>query len=176
MTTEPMAALLTALRVAGYAGFVLWAGPLIFWTLVWPAGHGHRRLLRLSGVGATLLIVTSIAEPAIRLTAGGQPLDEVAPPLAGAAVLLRLAILVGSLFYLVDLVAGAVVGRRRVVALAAIVVVAATVAVQPMVLGQAWSAARCPGHDHPPAGDRCVARRAGRPGGGRQTRHRAFRR
>ena len=136
MTTEPMAALLTVLRVAGYAGFVLWAGPLTFWTLVWPTGHRHRRLLRLSGVGAVLLILTSIAEPAIRLTAGGQPLDEVAPPLAGAAILLRLAILVGSLFYLVDLVAGAVVGSRRVVALAAIVVVAATVAVQPMVLGQ----------------------------------------
>ena len=47
MTTQPMAALLTALRVAVYAGFVLWAGPLTFWTLVWPTGHRHRRLLRL---------------------------------------------------------------------------------------------------------------------------------
>jgi putative copper export protein len=136
MTTEPMAGLLTVLRVAGYAGFVLWAGPLTFWTLVWPTGHRHRRLLWLSGVGAVLMIVTALAEPAIRLTAGGQPLNEVAPPLAGAAILLRLAILVGSLFYLVDLVAGAVVGSRRVIVLAAMVVVAATVAVQPMVLGQ----------------------------------------
>ena len=176
MTTEPMSALLIALRVAGYVGFVLWAGPLVFWTLVWPAGHRHRRLLRLSGAGAILLILTTIAEPAIRLTAGGQPLDEVAPPLAGAAVLFRLAILVGSLFYLVDLVEGAVVGSRRAVALAAIVVVAATVAVQPIALGQARSAARRPGHVRPPAGDRCLAGRPGRPGHGRQTRHRAFRR
>jgi copper transport protein len=136
MTTEPMFAVLMALRVAGYVGFVLWAGPLIFWTLVWPAGHRHRRLLRLSGAGALLLILTTVAEPAIRLTAGDQPLDEVAPPLAGAAVLVRLAILVGSLFYLVDLVKGEVVGGRRAVALAAIVVVAATVAVQPIALGQ----------------------------------------
>ncbi len=136
MTTEPMAALLTVLGVAGYAGFVLWAGPLTFWTLVWPTGHRHRRLLWLSGVGAVLIILTSIAEPTLRLTAGGQPLDEVVPPLAGAAILLRLAILVGSLFYLVDVVAGAVVGRRRVIVFAAMVVVAATVAVQPMVLGQ----------------------------------------
>lgn len=136
MTTEPMAALLTVLGVAGYAGFVLWAGPLTFWTLVWPTGHRHRRLLWLSGVGAVLMILTSIAEPTLRLTAGGEPLDEVAPPLAGAAILLRLAILVGSLFYLVDVVAGAVVGRRRVIVFAAMVVVAATVAVQPMVLGQ----------------------------------------
>ena len=59
MTTEPMAALFTVLRVAGYAGFLLWAGPLIFWTLVWPTGHRHRRLLRLSGVGAVLLILRS---------------------------------------------------------------------------------------------------------------------
>ena len=136
MTTEPMFALLMVLRVAGYVGFVLWAGPLVFWTLVWPAGHRHRRLLRLSGAGALLLILTTVAEPTIRLTAGDQPLDEVAPPLAGAAVLVRLAILVGSLFYLVDLVKGEVVGGRRAVALAAIVVVAATVAVQPIALGQ----------------------------------------
>jgi hypothetical protein len=60
MTTESMSALLTALRVTGYAGFVLWAGPLIFWTLVWPAGHRHRRLLRLSGIGAALLILPSV--------------------------------------------------------------------------------------------------------------------
>ena len=136
MTTEPMFALLMVLRVAGYVGFVLWAGPLVFWTLVWPAGHRHRRLLRLSGAGAVLLILTTVAEPAIRLTAGDQPLDEVAPPLAGAALLVRLAILVGSLFYLVDLVKGEVVGGRRAVALAAILVVAATVAVQPIALGQ----------------------------------------
>jgi putative copper export protein len=136
MATEPMFALLMVLRVAGYVGFVIWAGPLVFWTLVWPAGHRHRRLLRLSGAGALLLILTTVAEPAIRLTAGDQPLDEVAPPLAGAALLVRLAILVGSLFYLVDLVKGQVVGGRRAVALAAIVVVAATVAVQPVALGQ----------------------------------------
>lgn len=136
MTTEPMSALLMLLRIAGFAGFVLWAGPLVFWTLVWPAGHRHARLLRLSGIGALLLVLSSVAEPVIRLAIGDQPLEEVAPPLAGTAVLVRLAILVGSLFYLVDLVAGVVVGRRRAVALAAIVVVAATVAVQPIALGQ----------------------------------------
>ena len=136
MTSEPMFALLMALRVAGYLGFVLWAGPLVFWTLVWPAGHRHRRLLRLSSAGALLLILTTVAEPTIRLSVADQPLDEVAPPLAGAAVLVRLAILVASLFYLVDLVRGEVVGARRAVALAAIVVVAATVAVQPIALGQ----------------------------------------
>jgi hypothetical protein len=136
MMTESMSALLMALRVIGYAGFVLWAGPLVFWTLVWPVGQRHRRLLRLSAIGAVLLILTSVAEPAVRLTAGGQSLDEVAPPLAGAAILVRLAILVASLFYLTDLVGGTVVGSRRAVALASIVVVATTMAVQPTVLGQ----------------------------------------
>ena len=171
-----MAALFTVLRVAGYAGFVLWAGPLIFWTLVWPTGHRHRRLLRLSGVGAVLLILTSIAEPAIRLTAGGQPLDDVAPPLAGAAVLLRLAILVGSLFYLVDLVSGAVVGSRR----------AGRPGRHRGRRGHgggpadgprsARSPAGRPGYDRPPAGDRRVAGWAGRSGGGRPARCRARRR
>ena len=136
MTTESMSALLTTLRLTGYAGFVLWAGPLVFWTLVWPSGQRHHPLLRLSGVGAGLLILASIVEPAVRLGAGGQSLADVAPPLAGAAVLVRLAILVASLCYLTDLVAGAVVGSRRAVALAAILVVAATLAVQPTVLGQ----------------------------------------
>src|SRR5215213_4696336 len=111
-----MSALLMALRLTGYIGFVLWAGPLVLWTLVWPAGQRHRRLLRLSGVGAVLLIVTSIAEPAVRLSVGGQSLAETAPPLAGAAVLVRLAILAASLFYLMDLVAGKVVGGRRTAA------------------------------------------------------------
>jgi copper transport protein len=135
MTIEPMSALMMVFQMVGYLGFVLWAGPLVFWTLVWPSGHGHRRLHRLSGVGAVLLILTSVAEPAIRLTVGDQPLGEVAPPLAGTAILVRVAILVASLFYLVDLVAGTVVGSRRAVALAALVVVAATVAVQPLALG-----------------------------------------
>jgi copper transport protein len=136
MTPDQLPALLTVLRVAGYAGFVLWAGPLLFWTLVWPTGSRHRRLLRLSGAGAVLLILSSVAGPAILLTVGGQPLDQVAPPLAGTLVLVRLAILVGSLFYLVDLVSGAVVGGRRALALVAIVVVAATIAGQSAVLDQ----------------------------------------
>jgi copper transport protein len=136
MTADQLPVVLTVLRFAGYAGFVLWSGPLLFWTLVWPTGIRHRRLLRLSGAGALLLILTSVAEPAIRLTAGGQPLAQVAPPLGGTLLLVRLAILVGSLFYLVDLVSGAVVGGRRALALAAIVVVAATLAAQPAVLGR----------------------------------------
>lgn len=131
MTLEPLAGLLTAVRVIGYAGFVLWAGPLVFWSLVWPAGHRHSRLFRLAFVGALVLTVASVTEPVLRLTAGGETLTETASPLAGAAVLVRLALLVGSLFYLVDLVSAAVVGRRRVLALAAVVVVAATLAVTP---------------------------------------------
>ena len=107
MTTEPMAALLACSGVAGTPASCCWAGTFTFWSLVWPDGHRHRRLLWLSVVGAVLMILTSIAEPAIRLTAGGQPLDEVVPPLAGAAILLRLAILVGDAFFLVDVV------RRR---------------------------------------------------------------
>lgn len=136
MTNETLVLLLNVIRVAGYAGFVLWAGPLVFWSLVWPAGHRHPRLYRLAMVGALVLIVASVAEPALRLTLGGQTLTAAAPPLAGAAVLVRLAVLVGSLCYLVDLLSAAVVGRRRVLALAATVVVAATMALPPATTDQ----------------------------------------
>lgn len=135
MSVEPLALVLALLRVAGYAGFVLWAGPLVFWSLVWPDGHRHPRLFRLAVAGAVVLLAGSVAEPVLRLS-GGQGLSEVAPPLVGAAALVRLAVLVGSLFFLVDLVGAAVLGRRRVLALAAVVVVAATMAVQPAVAGQ----------------------------------------
>jgi putative copper export protein len=135
MSSEPLAVLLSLLRVTGYAGFVLWAGPLVFWSLVWPDGHRHRQLFRLAMAGAAMLLATSVAEPVLRLSAG-QPLSEVAPPLVGAAALVRLAVLVGSLFFLVDLLGAAVLGRRRVLALGAVVVVAATMAIQPAVAGQ----------------------------------------
>lgn len=135
MSSEPLALLLSLLRVAGYAGFVLWAGPLVFWSLVWPDGHRNPRLFRLAVTGALVLLAASVAEPALRLSAG-QGLAEVAPPLVGAAALVRLAVLVGSLFFLVDLLGAAVLGTRRALALTAVVVVAATMAIQPAVAGQ----------------------------------------
>ena len=131
MNPEAFQTALALDRLVGYGGFVLWAGTLTFWSLIWPGGHRDRRLFRLALVGAGLLTAATVAEPLIRLGLGGERLGEVAPPLAGAAVLVRLAVLVGSLFFLVDLVSAAVTGGRRILAIGAVVVVAATMAVQP---------------------------------------------
>jgi hypothetical protein len=122
-------------RLVGYAGFVLWAGTLTFWSLIWPRGHGDRRLFSVALAGAGLLIAATVAEPLIRLSLGSERLAEFAPPLAGAAVLIRLAILVGSVFFLVDLLSAAVTGGRRVLAIGAVIVVAATMSIQPGVGG-----------------------------------------
>jgi hypothetical protein len=118
-------------RLVCYAGFVLWAGTLTFWSLIWPRGHGDRRLFSVALVGAGLLTAATVAEPLIRLSLGGEQLAEFAPPLAGAAVLVRLAVLVASVFFLVDLISAAVTGARRVLAIGAVIVVAATMSIQP---------------------------------------------
>jgi putative copper export protein len=136
MNSEALQMALTLDRLINYGGFVLWAGTLAFWSLIWPGGHRDRRLFGLALAGAGLLTVGSVAEPLIRLWLGGQTLEQVAPPLAGAAVLVRLAVLIGSAFFLADLVAAAVTGARRIVAIIAVVVVAATMAIQPGAAGE----------------------------------------
>lgn len=136
MITDPLDGVLVVARMAGYAGFVLWAGPLVFWSLVWPGGHHHRRLFGLATAGALLQLGASLVDPLVRVLVRAESLSTVAPPLAGAAVLLRLAVLVGSLFFLVDLLHRPLGGVRRLVVLSAVVVVAATLAGPPAVVGQ----------------------------------------
>ena len=135
MNPEAFQTVLAVTRLVGYAGFVLWAGTLTFWSLIWPRGHGDRRLFSVALAGAGLLMVATVAEPLIRLGLGSERLAEFAPPLAGAAVLVRLAILVASVFFLVDLISAAVTGGRRVMAIGAVIVVAATMAIQPSADG-----------------------------------------
>jgi len=135
MNPEAVQAALTLDRLISYGGFVLWAGTLTFWSLIWPGGHRDRRLFGLALAGAGLLMAGTVAEPLIRLGLGDQPLTEFAPPLVGAAVLVRLAVLIASAFFLVDLVSAAVTGGRRVVAIIAVTVVAATMAIQPSANG-----------------------------------------
>jgi copper transport protein len=131
MSPEAVETALALDRLISYGGFVLWAGTLAFWSLIWPGGHRDRRLFGLALAGAGLLTVGTVAEPLIRLSLDGQALAEVAPPLAGAAVLVRLAVLIGSAFFLVDLVSDELTGVRRIVAIVAVVVVAVTMVIQP---------------------------------------------
>ena len=92
--------LLAANQLLGNAGYVALAGALTFWSLVWPAGHGDRRLFALAMTGTALLAVSTVA--AFGLQQPGPPPVGVLSPLAGAALLVRLAALAAITFLLVD--------------------------------------------------------------------------
>jgi hypothetical protein len=76
--------------------------------------------------GTTAMIMGTIAGPAIQLIFGGQLLGDIVTPLGGAAQLARLAALVAAMFLLPDIISGAVVGWRRILALTLVLVIAAS--------------------------------------------------
>ncbi|WP_404389755.1 CopD family protein [Humibacillus xanthopallidus] len=122
--------LVGALRTVLYAGFVLLAGTLAFWTLVWPDGPYNRRQLLLVDTGLAVLGVGTLLVPVVAVvTTGLPPLDALSRE-GWVAVLLRLAVLVAVWAFLSELVDAPIRGRRRLAA--AVAVVALTVT---MVLG-----------------------------------------
>ena len=122
-------------RIVTYIGYVLLAGTFTFWSLVWPDGRRDRRLVRLAGVGAALLVLGTFGDPAIRVALGGQLLADVLTPASGAALLVRLAALVATAFFLVDLIRSPITGGRRVFAVVIVAVIAGTMVVQSDALG-----------------------------------------
>jgi hypothetical protein len=132
---------LGANRVFCYAGYVLVAGTLTFWC-VWPDGRRNRRLVMLALAGTTAMIMGTIAGPAIQLIFGGQLLGDIVTPQAGAAQLARLAALVAAMFFLPDIISGAVVGWRRILALTLVLVIAASMVVQSNAIGGPWEIAK----------------------------------
>ncbi len=125
-------------RVVTYGSYVLLAGTFAFWSLVWPEGRRDRRLVRLAVVGTTLMVVGTVADPVIRLALGGQALGEVVTPLSGAALLVRLAALAATAFFLVDLVRSEIRGWRRVFAIVVVAVIAGSMVVQTDAVGGRW--------------------------------------
>jgi hypothetical protein len=77
-------------RVLTYAGYVLLAGTLTFWSVVWPDGRRNRRLVVLAMAGTAAMIIGTVAGPAIQLIFGGKVLGDIVTPLGGAAQLVRL--------------------------------------------------------------------------------------
>ena len=55
---------LGANRVLTYAGYVLLAGTLTFWSVVWPDGRRNRRLVVLAVAGTAAMIIGTVAGPA----------------------------------------------------------------------------------------------------------------
>ena len=125
-------------RVLTYGGYVLLAGTFTFWSLVWPEGQRDRRLVRLAVAGTTLMVVGTLADPAIRILLGGQALGEFMTPLSGAALLVRLAALAATAFFLVDVVRSEIRGWRRVFAVVVVAVIAGSMVVQTDAVGGQW--------------------------------------
>jgi len=125
-------------RIVTYVGYVLLAGTFTFWSLVWPEGSSDRRLVRLAVVGTALLALGTFADPAIRVALGGQLLADVLTPVSGAALLVRLAALVATAFFLVDLIRSPINGGRRVFALVVVAVIAGSMVVQSDAAGGPW--------------------------------------
>src|SRR5215218_5930504 len=135
MTQDLIDLALGADRVLTYAGYVLLAGTLTFWSVVWPDGRRNRRLVLLALAGTTAMITGTLAGHAIQLIFGGRLLGDIVTPLGGSAQLVRLAALVAAMFFLTDIISGAVVGWRRVVALTLVAVIAASMVAQSNAVG-----------------------------------------
>ena len=138
MNRELVELALGANRVMTYAGYVLLAGTFTFWSLVWPEGRSDKRLVVLAVTGTGLLFLGTIGGPGIEMLFGAKLPGDVLTPLSGAALLVRLAALAGIAFLLTDLVHSAVVGWRRIFALAAVVVIAGTMVTQSNAIGGRW--------------------------------------
>jgi copper transport protein len=128
--------------VLTYGGYVLLAGTLTFWSVVWPDGRRNRRLVVLAVAGTAAMIIGTLAGPAIQLILGGRLLGDVVTPLGGAAQFARLAALIAAVFFLPDIVKASVVGWRRAVALTLVVFLAGTMVAQSNAIGGHWEVAK----------------------------------
>lgn len=129
------------LRLGGYVGYVLVAGTLAFAAMIWPRGFGDRTLRRLGGIGASLAILTTVADPLVRALAYGDALHGVAGTVGAAASVLRVAVLVAVLTLLPDLAGLRPVGpRRRVAVGGAAAAIAVTYVVQSDAATAHWPA------------------------------------
>jgi copper transport protein len=129
---------LGANRVLTYAGYVLLAGTLTFWSVVWPDGRRNNRLVVLALAGTAAMMIGTVAGPAIQLIFSDHLLGDIVTPLGGAAQLIRLAALVAALFFLPDIISGAVVGWRRMIALSVVLVIAASMVAQSNAISGPW--------------------------------------
>jgi len=133
---------LGANRVLTYGGFVLLAGTLTFWSVVWPDGRRNHRLVVLTVAGTAAMIIGTLAGPAIQLIFGGRLLGDIVTPLGGAVQLARLVALIAAVFFLFDIIKDSVVGWRRALVLTLVVFIAGTMVAQSNAIGGHWEVAK----------------------------------
>jgi putative copper export protein len=129
-------------RVVLYSGYVLLAGTLTFWTLVWPDGQVDRRLVLMTWVGTALMTVATVTDLVIGMLIGGRIYSDVVTPLSGAALIVRLAGLAFMAFFLVDVARSEIIGWRRVVTVVVVTLIAATMVVQSDAARGSWRAVK----------------------------------
>lgn len=120
-------ALMGANRVLLYGGFVLFAGTLSFWVLVWPDGHADHRQRRLVGIGLGLTAVTTVLGPLLQWAeGGGRSFVDVVSREVLVSALVRLAVVAVVAAGFGSLVGRRTSGRRRAAGAAAVVTTALT--------------------------------------------------
>jgi putative copper export protein len=129
-------------RVVLYIGYVLLAGTLTFWTLVWPDGQVDRRLVLMTWLGTALMTVATVTALVIGMVMNGRTYSDVVSPLNGAALIVRLAGLAFMAFFLVDVARSEIIGWRRVVAVGVVTLVAATMVVHSDAATGPWWAVK----------------------------------
>lgn len=142
MTSQVLELALGANRVVLYIGYVLLAGTLTFWALVWPDGHGDRTMRLTIWLGTALMAFATVAALLVGMMSGARRPDIAVTPLSGAASIVRLAVLVFVAFFLVDVVRSAITGWRRVVTAVVVAVIAATMVVQSNAVTGTWQAVK----------------------------------
>jgi copper transport protein len=125
-------------RIVTYAGYVLLAGTLAFWALVWPEGRSDRRLVSLAAIGTALFVVGTMGNPLILVVFGDRLIGDAVTAVGGTAAIVRLAALAATGFFFVDVVRSSIVGWRRSVALVVIAALAASLVAQSNAVGGRW--------------------------------------
>jgi putative copper export protein len=129
-------------RLLLYSGYVLLAGTLTFWTLVWPDGRGHRKLVGLSVAGIALMLVASVVAPVLELFADQLPWAQVLTPVVGAALLLRLSALAAATFFMADIVHGQATGPRLLLPVGIVLLLATSMVMTSNAVGGPWEVAK----------------------------------
>lgn len=131
---------LGAIRVVLYAGYVLLAGTLVFWVLVWPDGRRDRRLLLLARAGTALLALATLGGPAVEITLGDRLWGDILTSTDAVGLSLRLASVAAAAFFLTDITAAPLTGRRALLPGAIVLGLAASMVIQSNAVGGDWEA------------------------------------
>ncbi|MGI8457894.1 MAG: CopD family protein [Propionibacteriaceae bacterium] len=125
-------------RLVFYTGYVLLAGTLSFWILVWPDGNRNERLRGLAGIGAILVLICTVLAPILLVGLDDRPLAAALDPLTVVAGVLRIAGLGGAWVLLRAVRDLPVRGSRRALAVGVVLSVGISMVVQSDAVGGSW--------------------------------------